>query len=328
VSPLALGTMTFGTERTGERESRQIFDAYVEGGGTFVDTADVYADGRSEELVGAFVAERHMRDRLIIATKFGFNDEDVSPLAGGNGRKNLHRAIAGSLRRLRTDYVDLYWMHVWDRVTPVEEVLQTLGDFVRAGKIRYFGFSDVPAWYAARAATLAAAYAVPGPVALQLEYSLTERSIEREHVPAALELCLGITPWSPLAAGFLTGKFARDDVAGDAGRAGRKFAERNWRTLDVLREVANDMGETPANVALAWASGRPGISSAILGATTVEQLKANLSSWKVAMTAEHLARLDVVSALDAAQPYDLFSDDSNRKVFAGATVERPQVSVR
>ena len=187
VSPAALGTMTFGTEGWGSADdvSRAVFDAYVDAGGNFIDTADIYSGGRSEELLGGYVADRALRDKLVLATKFGFNAEPGNPHAGGNGRKNIHRALEGSLRRLRTDYVDLYWLHVYDMVTPVEEVLQTLGDLVRAGRIRYFGFSDMPAWYATKAATLAQVHGVPGPVAMQMEYSLVARSLETEHVPAA-----------------------------------------------------------------------------------------------------------------------------------------------
>ena len=180
VSPLALGTMTFGTPRWGSPDavSEAIFNAYVEAGGNFIDTADVYAKGRSEELLGGYIASRSLRDQLVLATKFAFNTAPGNPHAGGNGRKHIYQALDSSLRRLQTDYIDLYWLHVWDMVTPIEEVLQTLGDLVRAGKIRYFGFSDIPAWYAAKAATLAAAHAVPGPIAMQLEYSLVGRSIE------------------------------------------------------------------------------------------------------------------------------------------------------
>ncbi len=196
VSPGALGTMTFGTKEWGSPDdvNQAVFDAYVDAGGNFIDTADVYSGGRSEELVGRYVAERSLRDKLVLATKFSFNAEPGNPHAGGNGRKNIHRALEGSLRRLRTDYVDLYWMHAYDLVIPVEEVLQSLGDLVRAGKIRYFGLSDLPAWYAVKAAALAGAHGVPGPIALQLEYSLFERSIEREHLPAARECGLGVVP--------------------------------------------------------------------------------------------------------------------------------------
>ncbi len=241
VSPFALGTMTFGNSGWGSPDdvSASIFNAYVDAGGNFIDTADVYSGGRSEELLGRFIADRTLRDRIVLATKWSFS--------GGNGRKNLHRALEASLRRLQTDYVDLYWMHVWDAVTPAEELLQSMVDLIRAGKIRYFGLSDVPAWYAARMATLAQAHNVPGPIALQIQYSLTNRMLENEHVPAALALGLGIAPWSPLSAGFLTGKYTRDNtgkVFAGGGRLDtdkqpfRMFTERNWKILDALRPSA------------------------------------------------------------------------------------------
>ena len=220
VSPLCLGTMTFGTEwgwGSEENVSRSVFDGYIDAGGNFVDTADGYTGGKSEELVGKFIADRKLRDRVVLATKFTFNTEPGNPNAGGNGRKNVYRALEGSLRRLRTDYIDLYWLHAWDTVTPVEEVVATLNDLVREGKIRHYGLSDTPAWYVARAYTLAEKEGKERPIALQLEYSLVERNIEREHIPVAQELGLGICPWSPLASGFLTGKYKRqgEDGSGD-----------------------------------------------------------------------------------------------------------------
>ncbi len=334
VSPLALGTMTFGTPRWGSPDevSEAIFRAYVEAGGNFIDTADVYAKGRSEELVGGFIAARGLRDRLVVATKFAFNAESGNPHAGGNGRKNIHRALEGSLRRLKTDYVDLYWLHVWDMVTPVEEVLQSLGDLVRAGQVRYFGFSDMPAWYAVKAATLASAHAVPGPIAMQLAYSLVERNIEREHLPAARECGLGVCPWSPLAAGFLAGKYAREGeregaATGDGRLAGpnpfgnRLFTDRNWRVLDALRAVAAEAGRPMAQVALAWASARPGITSSILGASKLEQLHDNLASMDVRLAPEQLKALDDASKLDLGFPHDIFSPEVNRMIFGGTTVQ-------
>ncbi len=183
--------------------SEAVFNAYVDAGGNFIDTADVYAGGRSEELLGGYLAERKLRDRLVLATKFGFNAERGNPNVGGNGRKNIYRALYGSLRRLKTDYIDLYWLHVWDMVTPVEEVLQTLGDLVRVGHIRYFGPSDMPAWYATKAATLAQVHNVPGTIAMQLEYSLVARGTEVKHIPVTHNSGLGVIPWSPLAGDFL-----------------------------------------------------------------------------------------------------------------------------
>ena len=196
VSPLALGTMTFGTPRWGSTDavSEGVFHDYVDAGGDFIDTANIYSGGRSEELVGQYIADRKLRDQLVLATKFSWNAYPGNPNAGGNGRKHIYQALDGSLRRLKTDYIDLYWLHAWDMVTPVEEVLQTFGELVRAGKIRYFGFSNVPAWYALKAAMLAQMQNVPGPSALQMAYSLVERNIEREHLPAARECGIGITP--------------------------------------------------------------------------------------------------------------------------------------
>ena len=334
ISPLALGTMTFGTPRWGapDEVSESIFHTYVDAGGNFIDTADVYAKGRSEELIGGYIADRSLRDQLVLATKFSFHGgEPGNPNAGGNGRKNMHRALEGSLRRLRTDYVDLYWLHVWDLVTPVEEVLQSLGDLVRAGKIRYFGFSDVPAWYTVKAATLATAHSIPAPIALQVEYSLVERSIEREHLPAARECGLGICPWSPLAGGFLAGKYDRTDA--DATGQGRltgsnpfqgnftKFTDRNWRVLDALRTVATQVDRPLAQVALAWVSAQSGISSPILGASKLEQLHDNLSSLDICLTSEQIRTLNESSALDFAFPYGMFTSEANRGIFGGTTVQ-------
>lgn len=330
VSPLALGTMTFGTPRWGSADevSEAIFNAYAEAGGNFIDTADVYAKGRSEELVGDYVAKRHLREQLVLATKFGFNAQPGNPHAGGNGRKNIYRALEGSLRRLQTDYIDLYWLHVWDMVTPVEEVLQSLGDLVRAGKIRYFGFSDMPAWYATKAATLAAAHGVPGPIAMQLEYSLVERSIEREHVPAARECGLGVVPWSPLAAGFLAGNYRRDEAGatGEGRLSGSnpfgdsKFTDRNWHVLDALRPAAEQLGRPLAQVALAWASAQPGVSSLIAGASQLAQLHDNLASLDLHLPPAQLQALNEASAPEPVFPYPIFTPAINRGIFGGASV--------
>lgn len=330
VSPLALGTMTFGTPRWGSSDevSAAIFNAYVDDGGNFIDTADVYAGGGSEELIGRYVAERNLRDQLVIATKFGFNGSG-HPHAGGNGRKNIHRALEGSLRRLKTDFIDLYWLHVWDTVTPVEEVLQTLGDQVRSGKIRYFGFSDMPAWYVTKAATLAQVQAIPGPIAMQLEYSLVERNIEREYVPAAHELGLGITPWSPLAAGFLAGKYERSEsgatgqgrLSGPNPFGNSKFTDQNWRVLDALRAVAAQLDRPLAQVALAWASAQPGITAPIIGASTVGQLQDNVASLTVRFTTEQLQMLNEASALPPVFPYPIFEPAINQRIFGGHAVQ-------
>ncbi|THF86612.1 aldo/keto reductase [Deinococcus sp. KSM4-11] len=329
VSPLALGTMTFGNAAWGspDDESAQILDAYLKAGGNVIDTADVYSGGRSEALLGQLIADRKIRDQVVLATKFGFNARKGDPHAGGNGRKHIHQALEGSLRRLKTEYIDLYWLHVWDMVTPVEEVLQTLGDLVRAGQIRYFGLSDMPAWYAAKMATLAHAHHVPGPVAMQLEYSLVARDLEIEHAPAARDSGLGIVPWSPLAGGFLAGKYQQgsDQVTGQGRLSGSnpfqgpftKFTARNWAILDALRGVAAEVGRPPAQVALAWLVAQPGVASTILGASRLSQLQDNLASLEITLTPEQLGTLNTAGA--PATPF--FTPDLRRVVFGGADVQ-------
>lgn len=336
VSPLCLGTMTFGTDwgwGSDESAARAIFDAFVDAGGNFVDTADLYVGGKSEELLGRFVRERKLRDRLVIATKCSFNAEPKNPNAGGNGRKNVLRAIEGSLRRLGTDYVDLYFLHAWDMVTPVEEVLRTFDDLVRAGKVRHVGLSDVPAWYAARYQTLAGSQGAEPLCALQLEYSLVERTIEREHVPLARELGMGITPWSPLASGFLSGKYARGDasgtgrlavVKGSGNPAFEKFSERNWEILEVVRRVARECGASPARVALAWVASQPGVASTLVGATKLAQLEDNLGALELTLTSEQRAVLDAASALPRAHPYMYFAEPFQGMIHGGVSVREFQ----
>lgn len=338
VSPLCLGTMTFGPGDWGvdEAGSRQIFDAYRDAGGNFVDTADIYSGGVSEELVGKFIAETGSRDEIVLATKFGFNgsrsplaanqDRAGNPHAGGAGAKNIYRALDASLRRLGTDYIDLYWMHIWDGVTPVEEIVQTLGDLVRVGKIRHYAFSDMPAWVAMKAATIASERRVPGPIAMQVEYSLVARDIEAEHVPAAREGGMGIMPWSPLAGGFLTGKYDRDSVNSGGRLSGAnpfgnsKFTDRNWDILATLRTVADEQGCTPAQAALAWAMARPGVTSTLIGARTVAQLQGNLAAADIRLTDDQTNRLDQVSAPPPGFSASLTSPMIRRMVFGGNEV--------
>jgi aryl-alcohol dehydrogenase-like predicted oxidoreductase len=321
VSPFCLGTMTFGTEwgwGADEESSRAMFNRYLEKGGNFVDTADGYTNGKSEQLVGKFLQETKARDKVVLATKFTFSGEPGNPNAGGNGRKNIYRAIEGSLRRLQTDYIDLYWMHAWDMITPVEEVVASLDTLVQDGKIRHFGFSDVPAWYAARAYTLAEQQGRERIIALQLEYSLIERNIEREHIPAAQELEIGICPWSPLGNGLLSGKYKREDPSGPSqgrldtlkksgGALFERFTERNWNIVDILLEISKHMGRPAAEIALNWVATQPGVTSTILGMTKVAQLDSNLGSLDFTIPAELRARLEKASELDpTAHPYVFF----------------------
>jgi aryl-alcohol dehydrogenase-like predicted oxidoreductase len=349
VSPLTLGTMTFGVGRWGMEQAaaEAVFDAYVEAGGNIVDTADVYASGRSEKMVGAMIADRGLRDRIVIATKSGFAAGN-GPHAGGNGAKHIHAALEGSLRRLGTDYIDLYWVHVWDSVTPPEELLETMSGLVRAGKIRYWGLSNTPAWYVAKLATLAAVRGVPGPIALQYFYSLVSREVEAEHLPLARNMGLGMMPWSPLAYGLLTGKYDRATVEAGAPRAGglpsdagtgqaradgdkrldganpfgdTLFTDRNWRIVDALRGVADAIGETPARVAMAWVLSRPGVDTALMGVSRVSQLHDNIAATDLCLPAEQIATLDAASTPEAAMIYGLFTPIMRQNVvFGGSSV--------
>jgi aryl-alcohol dehydrogenase-like predicted oxidoreductase len=350
VSPLGLGTMTFGTARWGTEDSgsRAVFDAYVEAGGNFIDTADVYAGGRSEEMVGAFMADGGLRDRLVLATKAGFA-AGQGPHAGGNGAKHMRTALEGSLKRLRTDYIDLFWVHVWDGVTPAEELLETMAALVRAGKIRYWGMSNAPAWYVAKLATLAQVRGLPGPIALQYFYSLANRDIEDEYVPLAAEFGMAIVPWSPLAFGLLSGKYDRATVeaaapragglprdagaAGDVRPAGDKrmdganpfgdtlFTPRNWNLVDALKAVAHDAGHSPASIAYAWLVARPGVTSALLGASRVVQLQENVAALGIVLTGAQRATLDSASAPEQNTLYSLFTPVLRQHaVFGGSTV--------
>ena len=337
VSPLALGTMTFGTSRwgSGEQESQAVFDAYVNAGGNFIDTADVYSSGRSEEMLGGFIAERKLRDQIVLATKAGFA-AGQGPHSGGNGSKHLYAALDGSLRRLRTGHVDLYWVHVWDAVTPAEELLETMASLVRAGKIRYWGMSNAPAWYVAKLATLAALRGMPGPIALQHFYSLANRDIEDEHVPLAAEFGMGILPWSPLAYGLLTGKYDRSVVEAAGPRAGELlprdaaaldekrpegdkrldgatpfgdslFTERNWKIVDVLRQIADEAGHSAARIALSWVVNRPGITSTLMGVSRAEQVSDNAAALDVVLSDDHRTALDAVSSTEPKMLYSLFT---------------------
>ena len=309
VSRLALGTMNFGTggfhAAYGKPadEARPVFRRYLEAGGNFIDTADFYTAGESETLLGEFIAEAGVRDRVVLTTKFTNSVAPGDPNAGGNGRKHLIRAAEASLRRLRTDYLDLFLLHTWDRVTPAEEVLRTFDDLTRAGKIRYAGLSDVPAWYAARAQTLADAHGLAPLVSLQLPYSLAERSIEAEHVPAALALGLGVTAWSPLAGGFLTGKY-RDEGGGPSGdgrlaipgTSGPTWTPRHWKLLAAVRAVAGELGVTMAQVAVNWVATQPGVAAAIVGASSPGQLGVTMAALDFELPAALRAVLDEASA--------------------------------
>lgn len=303
VSPMCLGTMTFGEDwgwGSSVEESEAILDRYLERGGNFVDTANAYTKGHSESIIGDYLSRSPgRRDRVVLATKFLSNLYPGDPNGGGAGRKAIQAACEQSLRRLKTDYIDLYWMHCWDRHTPIDETMRALDDLVRAGKVRYIGFSDTPAWKVAQAHTEALFRGWTPLVALQIEYSLIERTVEGELMPMARELGLGVTPWSPLRGGVLSGKYTRANagtVTADRGARVTDFLnERSYRIIDELQRVAGDTGASVAAVALAWLQARPGVASTIIGARRLDQLDQNLAGLDVTLSADQQAALDGVS---------------------------------
>jgi aryl-alcohol dehydrogenase-like predicted oxidoreductase len=306
VSSLCLGTMTFG-EETDEPAAHRQLDRFADAGGTLVDTADVYGDGRSEEIIGRWLASRppSVTEPVVLATKGRFGQDD-SPNGSGLSARHLTRALEASLRRLGVEAVDLYQLHAYDPLTPLEETLRTLDGFVRSGKIRYYGLSNFTGWQLTKATHLADALSMARPVTLQPQYSLLVREIEWEIVPAAIDAGLGLLPWSPLGGGWLSGKYRRDErpsgatrLGEDPGRGmeayGRRGTPRTWAVIDAVQKVAGDRGVAMAEVALAWVTGRPGVTATILGARTLEQLESNLRSADLRLTPEEIAALDGAS---------------------------------
>lgn len=334
VSRLALGTMTFGDDwgwGADEANARQLFDTYLEAGGNLIDTADLYTNGNSERMLGRFVKESGTRDRVIISTKFSYNAEPGNPNAGGNGRKNILRAVEGSLQRLGTDYIDVYMLHTWDQVTPAAEVMQTLDDLVRAGKVRYVALSDAPAWYVAQAQTLAQERHLELISTVQLEYSLVERNIEFEYTALAKALGTSIMAWSPLGSGLLSGKYKPSEQGGEgSGRlamlansgnpAFDKFTEKNWAIVTELEKVAKELNRSMAQVALNWVANRPAVASVLIGATKLHQLQDNLAALEFDIPAELQQRLEQVSCPEARFPYTFFESGIQGMITGGTTV--------
>jgi aryl-alcohol dehydrogenase-like predicted oxidoreductase len=306
VSEQALGTMTFGAEAD-ETTSHAIIDAYLARGGTFIDTADVYSAGASEEIIGRWMAA-HPTDsqRMVLATKGRF-PMGAGPNDLGLSRKHLRAALDASLTRLGVDHVDLYQMHAWDALTPLEETLRFLDDAVSSGKIGYYGFSNYLGWQLAKAAELARSSGFAAPVTLQPQYSLLVRDIEHEIVPAAFDAGMGLLPWSPLGGGWLTGKYRRDVPPTGATRLGenpergmeawqkRNDDPRTWQVLDAVTEVADAHGASASQVSLAWLGSRPAVTSVILGARSIEQLSDNMAATELTLTADELERLTKAS---------------------------------
>jgi len=315
VSPLCLGAMTFGQEwgmGCSPEESAEILSAYLAAGGNFVDTANIYTKGHSEKIIGDYFASgpgKGRRDRVVIATKFGGSLHAGDPNGGGSGRKSILSACEQSLRRLRTDHIDLYWAHFWDAHTPLEEMLDAVDALVRAGKIRHFGLSDHPAWVCANAATLAEWHGWPRVIALQIEYSLLQRTVEAELMSMARHFGMGVTPWGSLRGGVLSGKFSRTNPPKDDGSTrvrsdSKHLNERTFALLDALSEIAGEVRASVSQVSLAWVLAQPGVTSVIIGARRMSQLKDNLGAVSVVLSPQHRSRLDALTQVERPFPWE------------------------
>ena len=330
VSPFCLGCMTFGDEwkavGAGVDESRSVLEAYLEAGGNFLDTANVYTHGHSEVIIGDYFAGTPIvsRDRMVIATKFSGNMHPGDPNGGGSGRKAIIHQLEDSLRRLRTDHIDLYWCHFHDRHTPIQETMQTLDQLVQSGKVRYIGFSDVPAWVVVQAQYEAMMRNWTPLIALQIEYSLAERTVEADLIPMARELGLGVTPWSPLRAGVLSGKYRRDSRP-EVGTTRVKvdsphLNDRNYEIIEMLVLIAEELGATPAQVALKRVQSREGVASTIIGARRRDQLLDNLAALAVPLSSDQVRRLDEVSKPTHSFPHPFLASVQPSAIQGGVRV--------
>ncbi len=323
VSEVSLGTMTFGEDwgwGTAKDEARKIYDAYRAAGGNFIDTANLYTNGTSEKLLGEFM--RDHRQSVVLATKYTNANAGNDPNAAGNHRKSMVQAIEASLQRLKTDYIDLYWLHIWDQMTPVEEVMRAFDDLVRQGKVLYIGVSDAPAWWIAQANTLADLRGWTNFIGLQIEYSLLERTVERELIPMAKAFQLGLVAWSPLAGGLLSGKYhagsAKDArFSTESGKAFLRTGERPDRVVSALKNVSQQVGHSPAQVALAWLRYRDIPVIPIVGARHVSQLEDNLASLELKLTREQISALDDASAIEMGFPHDFYENELVKTVVYG-----------
>jgi aryl-alcohol dehydrogenase-like predicted oxidoreductase len=324
VSEAALGTMTFGEDwgwGSAKDEARKVYDAFREAGGNFIDTANFYTNGTSESLLGEFMKDH--RQSVVLATKYTMSAPGTDPNAAGNQRKNMMQAVEASLKRLQTDYIDLYWVHMWDQMTPVEEVMRGLDDLVRAGKVLYTGISDAPAWWIAQANTLAYLRGWSAFAGLQIEYNLIERTVERELIPMAKALNIGVTAWSPLAGGVLTGKYhghgsseqARMNT--DMAKGFMPEQQRMDRIVPAVKTVSDETGRSMAQVALAWLRYRPVPVIPIIGARNLAQFQDNLASFDLTLSADQLKTLDEASTIELGFPYDIYAKAMPRAVCYG-----------
>ncbi len=321
VSELCLGTMTFGEDwgwGSDKEESRAVFQAFAEAGGNFLDTANLYTNGTSETLVGEFV--KGDREKWVIATKYSLNTRPGDVNACGNHRKNLFQAVEASLKRLGTDYIDLLWLHLWDSLTPLEEVMRAFDDLVRMGKVLYIGISDSPAWIVSQANTLAILRGWTPFIGLQIEYSLKERTPERELLPMAKALNIGVTAWSPLAGGVLTGKYNQPNpVDGRLSMTDQPFQifDRDLKIAETVLEIAREIEKSPAQVALNWLRNRPNSVIPIIGSRKLSQLQDNLACVDFNLTGEQLQRLDNISAISLGFPHELLASQFVRDILLG-----------
>jgi aryl-alcohol dehydrogenase-like predicted oxidoreductase len=332
VADICLGAMTFGEDwgwGSGKEEARKIYDYYRDRGGNFIDTANVYTNGSSETFLGEFIAGH--RSEVVLATKYTNAAPGTNPNAGGNHRKSMMEAVEASLRRLGTDYIDLYWMHIWDRMTPVEEVMRAFDDLVRQGKVLYTGISDAPAWWIAKGNTLAELRGWASFAGLQIEYSLIERTPERELIPMAKEFGLTVTAWSPLGGGVLTGKYLDKAPAADARMASenmdrfRKDRADEERVARAVLAVAKKRGASPAQVALAWLRYASVPVIPIVGARKLAQLEDNLASLEVELDSEDLKSLNEASAIRLGFPHEFYEMPMVRTLVYGGLADRIKV---
>ena len=310
VSELCLGTMGFGTDSgwgADKETSFGIMEAFANAGGNFLDTANRYQNGTSEKIIGEFVSQRD-RDFFVIATKYSLYDNLTNPNASGNNRKNMMRSVEASLKRLNTPFIDLLYLHIWDDLTPIDEIMRGLDDLVKSGKVNYIAISDTPAWMVAKANTMAELMGWSRLVALQVEYSLLQRTPERDLIPMAQHFGMTVTPWAPLAGGALTGKYLK----GDAGRIKEGSKRLNERAITITKEVmaiAAELGVAASHVALKWTMQKGFSSIPIVGATKLSQLEENLKTVGVMLTDDHIKRLDAVSDFELGFPGDFYKED-------------------
>lgn len=323
VSELALGTMTFGEEwglGASKVESKKVFEAYAKEDGNFIDTANRYTEGTSEKFVGEFIAAD--REHFVVATKYTLFMKKDDPNYAGNHRKNLVQSLEASLKRLKTDYIDLYWLHAWDFTTPMEEVMRALDDIVRAGKILYIGVSDTPAWIVSRMNTFAELRGWTQFVGLQIKYSLIERTVERDLLPMARELDIGVTPWGVIGVGILSGKYNKNEKAKGRAKTHKTINKDSLKIAGESIKVADAIGCTPSQVAINWVRQQPSVIIPIIGAKTAKQLKENLKCLDYSLTDKQMNRLSEVSKIDLGFPHKFLNSDYIKDIMSGGTYNK------